>query len=87
MALIVTLVPGTTWTVSDDVTASKLNLTANPTISVTGDTTDLDDIAGTVALEGQILVFRTATGLWTPEDLPVANSDTPNRLFMWSHFV
>lgn len=86
MALTVTLTPGTTWTTSDDVTAAKLNLTANPTLSVTGSSRDLSDVAATVGSEGQILVYRTATGKWTPETLPVANSDVPNRLFMWAHF-
>ncbi len=86
MALTITLTPGTTWTVSDDVTAAKLNLTANPTISATGDTSDLDDVAAG-ATEGQILVFRAATGKFQPEDLPVANSDATNNLFMWAHFA
>jgi hypothetical protein len=36
MPLTVTVTPGTNWAIGDSVTAGKLNLTANPTITVTG---------------------------------------------------
>ena len=87
MALTVTLTPGTTWTTNSTVTDSKLNLTANPTISVTGTSRNLDDVSTTVPTEGQMLIYRVATGKWTPEAIPVSASDTFNRIFAWEHFV
>ncbi len=85
--LTVILTPGTTWTVSDDVTAAQLNLTANPTISVSGDTRALSDVSATPGAEGQILIFRVATGKWTPEAIPASTSDTFNRVFAWEHYA
>jgi len=87
MAFTVAVTAGTTWTVSDDVTAAKLNLTANPTITVTGNTRDLSDLSTTVPTEGQMLIYRVGTGKWTPEAIPVSSSDTFNRVFAWEHYV
>lgn len=87
MAGRVTVTPGTTWTVSDSVTAAKQNLTATPTIQVLFNTRELDDISTSVPAEGQMLIYRVSTGKWTPEAIPVSSSDTFNRIFAWEHFT
>lgn len=86
MAARVTLTPGTTWTVSSNVTDAKLNLTGNPGIQVLINTREVDDISTTVPTEGQMLIYRVGTGKWTPEAIPVSSSDTFNRVFAWEHF-
>ena len=88
MAFTVTIVPGTTWSTSDTVSAAKLNLgDGGMTITVTGSSRDLSDVSTTVPTEGYMLIYRTATGKWTPEAIPTSSSDIPNRLFMWAHFM
>jgi hypothetical protein len=81
-----TLVPGTTWVPADAATDSKLNLTANPTVQVSGNSRQLTDFSSGVPAEGYALVFRAATGYWTPEPFPASASDVPNRIFMWKQF-
>lgn len=86
MAATVTLVQGTTWSVGDYVTAAKLNLTANPSASVTFVLKNADDVAGASPTDGQILVFVAATGKWTPQAIPVSTSDVFNQIFSWAYF-
>ncbi len=86
MALLTTLIPGTVWIPGDDVTPTKLNLTANPTVTTTGATTDLSNFSTTAPTNGQMLVWNATTGKWTPTAIPVSTSDTFNKIYSWAHF-
>jgi hypothetical protein len=67
-------------------TVAKFNQGFNPTITVTGATTDLANVSTTPPLAGQYLTWNATTGKWTPTNLPFSSSDTFNRIYAWAHF-
>lgn len=87
MAFTVVLVPGKTFVPNETVELADLNLLGLPTISVTGELRAISNISPTEPEDGQILVYVAATGLYTPQAIPVSTSDTFNRIHAWSHFL
>jgi hypothetical protein len=71
----------------ETITNAKLNMLGNPTILVTGATTDLSNWSTTPPTEGQMVIWRQATGKWTPENIPVSVSDNFNKIFSWANFT
>lgn len=57
---LVTVTPGTQWGVNDLVDAAKLNLTANPTITVTGGLEDFSNYSSVTPTTKTITVFDLA---------------------------
>jgi hypothetical protein len=53
----VTLIPGTYWASTDNVSDAKLNLTANPTVQVNGNFADLTDYAAVSATTKTFTAF------------------------------
>lgn len=85
MSLIVTVVPFQ-LSATESWTAAKFNAGFNPTITVVGSTTDLANFSTTPPTDGQVLSYSVTLGKWVPINLPVASTDTFNRIFAWSHF-
>lgn len=67
MALDVVVAPSKQFAATnDDVTVAKLNLLGVPAVSVSGDLSQLDDVASTAPANGQPLVYDTGNSQWAP---------------------
>ena len=67
MALTVIVVAGKTFAETEKLTIPKLNQLGQPSITVTGATTDFDDFSATAAdTTGQGLVWDEPNGWWEP---------------------
>lgn len=81
-----TVVPGTTWVPTDAATDSKLNLTANPTVSVTGSSRLLTDVASTAPGNGQYLAYNSTTGEYEPTTPTAVPASSGIYLYLNQHF-
>jgi hypothetical protein len=57
---------------NDPVTVDKLNLLGTPTVSVSGDLAQLDDVSSSAPANGQPFVYNSGTGRWGPGLVAVA---------------
>ncbi len=88
MAFNVVFVPGKIWQDSDVVNAGSLNEgDGGGAWTVTGSSRDLSDVSADVPTDGEILIYSSVTGKWTPGPLPVSTSDTFNREFAWGYYL
>lgn len=71
MSFTVTVIPGQQYQAGENIDLDTLNLLGQPTISITGSTQSLSDVTNDAPEEGNVLVFRDATGKWTPGGVPV----------------
>jgi hypothetical protein len=73
MSLDVTVAPSKQFAATnDDITVAKLNLLGVPTVSVTGDLSQLDNVSTASPANGQPLVWDSANSYWEPGQVAVA---------------
>jgi hypothetical protein len=86
MALDATLTPGKQFAATnDDITVPKLNLLGTPTVTVSGDLNQLDNVATTAPSNTQPLVWNSSTSKWGPGQVGVAylgNGSPTGNLFL-----
>jgi len=74
--LTVTLTPQQQFNPGDKLSLDALNLLGQPTITVTGNLSDLANVSTTAPTSNQVLVWNSGTGKWTPAAVPLMTGAT-----------